>query len=169
MQGQGTSTLTSNQAAQGQAGPSVPYAPQVPDANEAENFNNEICTVVLYYKSMHLCYLEKCRKKWYPRFMRHSHDRRHMLFWMKTFRRYHNKQDKLVIPTVCTNAYFCFRSLDCLKLVHDGINYCDLYMGNYYFNQLTPEYVAILKQKGYCKPILDNQKRIIANGLSVLL
>ena len=69
----------------------------------------------------------------------------YMLFHMKTVRRYYSKQGKLVIPKVRTNAYFCFRSLDCLKLIHDGIDYCDLYMGNYYFNQLTPENVAILK------------------------
>ena len=83
---------------------------------------------------------------------------------MKPFRRYHNKEGKLLIPKVCTNAYFCFGSLDCLKLEHDSINYWDLYMGNYYFNQLTPENVAILKQKGYWEPILENQKQVIANG-----
>ena len=53
---------------------------------------------------------------------------------------------------------FCFRSLDCLKLVHDDIDYCDLYMGNYYFNQLTSENVTILKQKGYWELILANWK-----------
>ena len=88
---------------------------------------------------------------------------------MKTFRRYYNKQGKLVIPKVCMNAYFCFRNLDCLQLVHDGIDYCDLYIGNYYFNPLMPENVAILKQKGYWNLILDNQKQVIANRPSVLL
>ena len=88
---------------------------------------------------------------------------------MKTFRTYYNKQGKLVIPKVHMNAYFCFRSLDCLQLVHGSIDYCDLYMGNYYFNQLMPENVAILKQKGNLEPILDNQKQVIANGPSVLL
>ena len=83
--------------------------------------------------------------------------------------KYHNNQGKLVIPKIHTNAYFCFRSLDCLKLVHDGIDYCDLYLGNYYFNQLTPENVTILKQKGYWEPILANRKQVIANGPSVLL
>ena len=135
-QGQGTSTLTSSQAVQGQTGQSSAYGLQVPNTYEAEIFNNEVPTVILYHKSMHLFYLEKCRKEWNPRFMRHLHN---MLLYMKTFRRYYNKQGKLVIPKVFMNAYFCFRSLDCLKLVHDGIDYCDLYMGNYYFNQLTPE------------------------------
>ena len=92
-----------------------------------------------------------------------------MLFCMKTFKRYYNKQGKLAIPKVRTNEYFCFRSLDCLHLVHDRIDYCDLYMGNYYFNQLKPENVVILKQKAYWEPILDNWKRVIANGPSVLL
>ena len=134
VQGQGTSTLTSSQAVQGQTGQSSPYGPQVPNACEAENINNEVPTVILYYKLMHLCYPEKCRKEWNPQFTRHLHN---MLFCMKTFRRYYNKQGKLVIPKVCMNAYFCFRSLDFLKLVHNGIDYCDLYMGNYYFKQLT--------------------------------
>ena len=116
-------------------------------------FNNEVPTVIIYHKLMHLGYLEKCRKEWNSRFMRHPHN---MLFRLKTFRRYYNKQGKLVMCKVCTNAYFCFTSLDCLKLVHDDIDYCDLYMGNYYFNQLTPGNVAILKQKGYWEPILDN-------------
>ena len=155
VQGQGTSTPTSSQAAQGQTGQSSPYSPQVPNAYEAENFNNEVPTVFLYHKSMHVCYLEKCRKEWNPRFMRHQHN---MLFCMKTSRRYYNKQGKLVIPKLRTNAYFCFRSLDCLQLVHDSINYCDLNMGNYYFNQLMPENVTILKKKGYWEPILDNCK-----------
>ena len=153
--GQGTSTLTSSQAAQGQTGQSSPYSLQVPDAYEEEIFNNEVPTVFLYHKLMHLCYPEKCRKEWNPRFMRHLHN---MLFHTKTFRRYYNKQGKLAIPKVHTNAYFCFRSLDCLQLVHDGIDYCDLYMGNYYFNQLMPENVVILKQKGYWELILDNWK-----------
>ena len=165
-QGQGTSTLTSSQAAHGQTGQSSPYGPQVPNAYEAEIFNNEVPTVNLYHKSMHLCYPKKCRKEWNPRFMRHPHN---MFFCMKTFRRYYKKHGKLVIPKVRQNAYFCFRSLDCLQLVHDGINYCDLYMGNYYFNELTPKNDAILKQKGYWEPILDNQKQVIANGPSVLL
>ena len=149
-QGQATSTLSSTQGAQ-----SSPYGPQVPDAHEKVIFDNEVPTVVLYHKSMHLCYPDKCRKEWNPRFMWHPHN---MFFHMKTYRKYHNKQGNLVIPEVCTNAYFCFRSLDCLKLVHDGIDYCDLYMGNYYFNQLTPENVTILKQKGYWELILGNQK-----------
>ena len=152
VQGQGTSTPTFSQAVQGQTGPSSPCGPQVPNAYEAEIFNNEVPTVVLYHKSMHLHYPEKCRNAWNTQFMRHPHN---MLFRMKTLRRYYNKQGKLVIPKVRTNAYFCFRSLDCLKLVHDGIDYCDLYMGNYY--QLTPDNVAILKQKGYWEPIIDNQ------------
>ena len=164
-QGQGTSTPTSSQAAQGQTGQSSPCGPQVPDAYEAEMFNNKVPTVILYHRSMHLCYPEKCRE-WNPRFMRHPHN---MLFLMKTFRRYYNKQGKLVIPKVSMNVHFCFRSLDCLELVHDGINYCYLYMRNYYFNQLTQENVVILKQKGYWEPILDNWKRVIANGPSVLL
>ena len=45
-QGQGTSTLTSSQAVQGQPGQSSPYSPQVPNAYEAEIFNNEVPTVV---------------------------------------------------------------------------------------------------------------------------
>ena len=174
-QGQGTSTPTSIQGAQGQptstpsstqGAQSSPYGPQVPDAHEKVIVDNEVAAVVLYQKSMHLCYRDKYKKEWNARFMRHLHN---MLFHMKTYRKYHNKQGKLVIPKVHTNAYFSFRSLDCLKLVHDGIDYCDLYMGNYYFNQLTPENVTILKQKGYWEPILANWKPVSANGPSVLL
>ena len=95
---------------------------------------------------------------------------------MKTFRKYHNKQGKEVIPKIRTNAYFCFKNLDCLKLVHDGIDYCDLYMGNYYFNQLTPGHVELtpghvelLKHKGYWDPIIQNCNHVIASGLSVLI
>ena len=73
-QGQGTSTPNSSQAVQGQTGQSSPYGPQVPDAYEAEIFNNKVPTVILYHKSMHLCYPEKCRREWNPRFMRHLHN-----------------------------------------------------------------------------------------------
>ena len=88
---------------------------------------------------------------------------------MKTFRKYHNKQGKEVIPKIQTNAYFCFKNLDCLKLVHDGIDYCDLYMGNYYFNQLTPGHVELLKQKGYWDPVIQNHNNVIASGPSSLI
>ena len=139
LQGQGSSQelqrQDSCQGAQGQSAQTSPYGPQVPDDYEAEIFKNEIPTVVLYHKSFQLCYPSSCRKQWNPWYMRSPHN---MLFQMKTFRKYHNKQGKQVIPKICTNAYFCFKNLDCLKLVHDGIDYCDLYMGNYYFNQLTP-------------------------------
>ena len=98
--------------------------------------------------------------------MRSPHN---MLFWMKTSRKYHNKEGKELIPKIHTNAYFCFKNLDCLKLEHDGIDYCDLYMGNYYFNQLTPGHVEILKQKGYWDPIIQNHNCVIASGPSVLI
>ena len=77
-----------SQEVQGQTGQNSPYGPQVPDAYEAEIFNNEVPTVILYHKSMHLCYPEKCSKEWNPRFMRHLHN---MFFRMKTFRRYYSK------------------------------------------------------------------------------
>ena len=92
-----------------------------------------------------------------------------MLFRMKTFRKYHNKQGKEVIPKIRTNAYFCFKILDCLKLVHYGIDYCDLHMGNYYFNQFTPGHVELLKHKGYWDPIIQNRNHVIASGPSVLI
>ena len=122
--------------------------------------------VVLYHKSFQVCYPSSCRKQWNPQYMRSLHN---MLFQMKTFKKYHNKQGKEVIPKICTNAYFCFKNLDCLKLVHDGIDYCNLYIGNYYFNQLTPGHVELLKQKGYWDPIIQNHNHVIASGPSVLI
>ena len=101
-----------------------------------------------------------------PKYMRSPHN---MLFWMKTFRKYYNKQGKEVIPKIQTNAYFCFKNLDCLKLVNDGTDYCNLYMGNYYFNQLTPGHVELLKQKGYWDPIIQNCNNVIASGPSALI
>ena len=162
---QGTSA-TSSSHAQGQSAQTSPYGLQVPDDYEAEIFKNEVPTVVLYHKSFQVCYPSSCRKQWNPRYVRSLHN---MLFQMKTFRKYHNKQGKEVIPKICTNAYFCFKNLDCLKLVHDGIDYCNLYMGNYYFNQLTPGHVELLTQKGYWDPIIQNCNSVIASGPSVLI
>ena len=88
---------------------------------------------------------------------------------MTTFRKYHNKQGKMIIPKICTNAYFCFKNLDCLKLAHDGIDFCDLHMANYYFNQLTPGHVELLKQKGYWDPVIQNCNCVIASGPFVLI
>ena len=161
LQGQGSS-----QGTQGQSAQTSPNGPQVPNDYEAEIFKNEVPTVVLYHKSFQVCYPSSCRKQWYPLYMRSPHN---MLFQMKTFRKYHNKQGKAVIPKISTNAYFCFKNLDCLKLVHDGIDYCDLYMGNYYFNQLTPGHVELLKQKGYWDPIIQNHNPVIASGPSVFI
>ena len=87
-QAQGTFKLTSSQAVQGQTGQSSPHGPQAPNAYEAEIFNNEVPTVILYHKSMHLYFPDK-----------------HAL----SHENIHNKQGKLVIPKVCTNAHFCFR------------------------------------------------------------
>ena len=141
---QGLEGQGSSHGAQGQNVQTSPYGPQVPDDYEAEIFKNEVPTVVLYHKSFQVCYPSSSRKQLNPWYMKSPHN---MLFQMKTFRKYHNKQGKEVIPKICTNAYFCFKNLDCLKLVDDGINYCDLYMGNYYFNQLTPGHVELLRQK----------------------
>ena len=146
LQAQSSKVQSSSQGAQGQSAQTSPYGLQVPNDYEAEIFKNEVPTVVLYHKSFEVCYPSSCRQQWNPQYMRAPHN---MLFQMKTFRKYHNKQGKEVIPNICTNAYFCFKNLDCLKLVHDGIDYCDLYMGNYYFNQLTPGHVELLKHKGY--------------------
>ena len=166
MQAESYKVQSSIQGAQGQSGHTSPYGPQVPDDYEAEIFKNEVPTVVLYHKSFQVCYPSSCRQQWNPRYMRTPHN---MLFRMKTFRKYHNKQGKEVIPKIRTNAYFCFKNLDCLKLVHDGIDYCDLYMGNYYFNQLTPGHVKLLKEKGYWDPIIQNRNNVIANGPSALI
>ena len=92
LQGQGAS-----QGAQGQSAHTSPYGPQVPDDYEAEIFKNEVPTVVLYRKSFQVCYPSSCRKQWNPRYMRSPHD---MLFQMKTFRKYHNKKGKEVIPKI---------------------------------------------------------------------
>ena len=161
LQGQGSS-----QGAQGQSAQTSPYGPQAPNDYEAEIFKNEVPTVVLYHKSFQVCYPSSCRKQWNPQYMRSPHN---MLFQMKTFKKYHNKQGKEVIPKIHTNAYFCFKNLDCLKLVHDGIGYCDLYTGNYYFNQLTLGHVELLKQKGYWDPITQNCNCVIVSGPSVLI
>ena len=163
---QGLEGQGSSQGAQGQNAQTSQYGPQVPNDYEAEIFKNEVPTVVLYHKSFQMCYPSLCRKQWNPRYMRSLHN---MLFRMKTFRKYHNKEGKEVILKICTNAYFCFKNLDCLKLVHDGIDYCNLYMGNYYFNQLTPGHVELLKQKGYWDPIIQNHNCVIASGPSVLI
>ena len=172
---QGTSSTSSSQGlegqgpsqgAQGQSAQTSPYGPQVPNDYEAEIFKNEVPTVVLYHKSFQVCYPSSYRKQWNPQYMRSPHN---ILFQMKTFRKYHNKQGKEVIPKIRTNAYFCFKNLDCLKLVHHGIDYCDLYMGNYYFNQLTPGHVELLKQKGYWGPVIQNCNRVIASGPSILI
>ena len=156
----------SSQGAQGQSAQTSPYGPQVPDDYEAEIFKNEVPTVVPHHKSFQMWYPSSCRKQWNPQYMRSLHN---MLFWMKTFRKYHNKQGKEVIPKIRTNSYFCFKNLDCLKLVHDGIDYCNLYMGNCYFNQLTPGHVELLKQKGYWDPIIQNHNCVIVSRPSVLI
>ena len=97
LQGQGSS-----QGTQGQSAQTSPHGQQVPDDYETEIFKNEVPTVVLYHKSFQVCYPSSCRKQWNPWYMRSPHN---MLFQMKTFRKYHNKQGKEVIPKICTNAY----------------------------------------------------------------
>ena len=161
---QDTFSTSSSQGLQAQSAQTSPCGLQVPDDYEAKIFKNEVPTVVLYHKSFQVCYPSSCRQQSNPWYMRAPHN---MLFQMKTFRKYHNKQGKEVIPKIHTNAYFCFRNLDWLKLVHDGIDYCELYMGNYYFNQLTLGHVELLKHKGYWDPIIQNRNRVIASGPSV--
>ena len=92
LQGQGAS-----QGAQGQSAHTSPYGLQVPNDYEAEIFKNEVPTVVLYHNSFQVCCPSSCRKQWNPRYMRSLHN---MLFRMKTFRKYHNKKGKEVIPKI---------------------------------------------------------------------
>ena len=104
---QGLEGQGSSQGAQGQNAQMSQYGPQVPNDYEAEIFKNEVPTVVLYHKYFQVCHPSSCRKQWNPRYMRSPH---HMLFQMKTFRKYHNKDSKEVIPKFRTNAYFCFKT-----------------------------------------------------------
>ena len=43
---------------QGQTGQCSPCGPQVPDGYEAEIFNNEVPSAILYHNLMHMCYPE---------------------------------------------------------------------------------------------------------------
>ena len=86
---QGLEGQGSSQGAQGQNAQTSQYGPQIPNEYEAEIFKNEVPTVVLYHKSFQVCYPSSCRKQWNPWYMRSPHN---MLFWMKTFRKYHNKE-----------------------------------------------------------------------------
>ena len=61
-----------------------------------------------------------------------------LLFQMKTFRKYKNKDGKIVTNHFLSNAYYCIQNLDCLKKYLPGVKPQHIYMGNLHFNQMTP-------------------------------
>ena len=84
LQPQSPKAESSSHGPQRQSTQTSPFGLQVPDDYEAEIFKNGVPTVVLYHKSIQVCYPSSCRKQCNPQYMKAPHN---MLFQMKTFRK----------------------------------------------------------------------------------
>ena len=132
----------------------------VPQNLEDALLKTRIPCVLMYNTSFQRC--NSCGYKWDITYMEEPHN---LLFQMKTFRKYKNKDRKIVTNHFLSNAYYCIQNLDCLKKYLPGVKPQHIYMGNLHFNQMTPRHIQLLQKYGYWEHILNNHCKVKTDGL----
>ena len=62
-----------------------------------------------------------------------------------------------------SNAYFCIHHMSCHEQARQNVQKKNIYMGNYYFQDLTQEHVKLLQHYGYWEHILKSCQNLIYN------
>ena len=144
----------------GQDAPNCNEPDLVPQNLEDALLKTRIPCVLMYNKSFKRC--NSCGYEWDITYMDEPHN---LLFRMKTFRKYKNKENEIVTNRFLSNAYYCIQNLDCLQKYLPGVKPQHIYMGNLHFNQMTHGHVQLLQGYGYWEYILNNRAKLRNDGL----
>ena len=126
------------------------YGPLVPQNDEDRLLCGSQLTIVMYNHIIQKCYT--CDVRYDLNFMCPPHN---MVIRSKT-RRSRIINGQKIRWKDYTNAYYCVDNIACLQKELPGTVRDHMYMGNFYFQSLTPGDKAVLEEYGYWKHIVKN-------------
>ena len=135
------------------------YGPLVPQTNEDRLLCGRQPTIVMYNRMIKKCYT--CDVRYDLNFMSpHQHN---IVIRSKT-RRSRIIYGRKIKCKDYTNAYYCVDNIACLWKELPGSIKDHIYMGNFYFQILTPGHKAVPEEYGYWKHIVKNWDEVIRKG-----
>ena len=134
------------------------YGPIVPQNDEDCLLSGRQPTCVMYNHMIQKCFT--CDLKYDPNFMCTSHN---MVIRSKT-RRWRIINGHRIRCKDYTNTYYFINNIACLRRELPGTVRDHLYMGNFYFQSVTPAHKAVLEEYGYWKHIVQNRDEVIRTG-----
>ena len=126
------------------------YGPLVPQIDEDRLLSGRQPAIVMYNRMIQKCFT--CEVDFDPDFMCAPHN---MVIRSKT-RRWRIFNGQKICCKTYTNAYYCIDNLACVRKQLPGTVKNHMYMGNFYFQSLTPGHKEVLQEYGYWNNILKN-------------
>ena len=134
------------------------YGPLVPQNDEDRLLSGQQPAVVIYNWMIQKCFT--CEVDFDPDFMCAPHN---MVIKSKT-RRWRIFNGQKIRCKTYTNAYYCIDNLACVRKQLPGTVKNHMYMGNFYFQSLTPGHKEVLQEYSYWNNILKNRDEVIRTG-----
>ena len=134
------------------------FGPLVPQNDEDQLLSGQQPAIVMYNQMIQKCFT--CEVDFDPHFMCTPHN---MVIRSKT-RRWRIFNGQKIHCKTYTNAYYCIDNLACVRKQLSGTIKNHMYMGNFYFQSLTPSHKEVLQEYGYWNNILKNQDEVIGTG-----
>ena len=132
--------------------------PLVPQNDEDRLLSGRQPAIVMYNRMIQKCFT--CEVDFDPDFMCAPHN---MVIRSKT-RRWRIFNGQKICCKTYTNAYYCIDNLACVRKQLPGTVKNHMYMGNFYFQSLTPGHKEVLQEYGYWNNILKNRDEVIRTG-----
>ena len=126
------------------------YGPLVPQNDEDRLLSGRQPAIVMYNRMIQKCFT--CEVDFDPNFMCAPHN---MVIRSK-MRRWRILNGQKIRCKTYTNAYYCIDNLACVRKQLPGTVKNHMYMGNFYFQSLTPAHKEVLQEYGYWNSILKN-------------
>ena len=131
------------------------YGPLVPQNDEDQLLSGRQPAIVMYNRMIQKCFT--CEVDFDPNFMCAPHN---MVIRSKT-RRWRIFNGQKIRCKTYTNVYYCIDNLACVRKQLPGTVKNHMYMGNFYFQSLTPGHKEVLQEYGYWNNILRNRDEVI--------
>ena len=140
------------------------YGLMVPIDVEDAYLKTRVHTVVMYHRYFQHCKADNCQYRWTP----DKTEPHNMLFKMQSYRWGGMQKIVDIIGKIfCQTHTFAF--IICLALSkQDEMCKKKIYMGNYYFQDLTQKHAKLLQHYGYWEHILKRCQNLIDNANSEL-
>ena len=126
------------------------FGPLVPQNDEDRLLSGQQPAIVMYNRMIQKCFT--CEVDFDPNFMCTPHN---MVIRSKT-RRWRIFNGQKIRCKTYTNAHYCVNNLACVRKQLPGTVKNHMYMGNFYFQSLTPGHKEVPQEYGYWNNILKN-------------